>query len=156
MQSFLAFMRNYSYSALNDCYYLFDGCIKIINLSQALFYVDRNVPIKDVYSSVNYQTGQKTLVFIVDKFESATAYNHWKKLHGQRFECRNIKEINEPDWLEVTNVQQIIFYLDQKAKIQRMAPIRESSGRQRLAFYFAKEETEDIYRKWLSSQKNSN
>lgn len=122
-----------------------------MNPAQALFYVDNSVPIKDIYPSINYQTGQRILVFIVDRFESAKAYNRWKKLQGKRFVCRNIKEIKETNYFAVLDVSQVIYYLDHKLLIKKIQPVMDpESGKPRLAFYFDQEEHKEIYEQWLS------
>lgn len=146
-------MKNYCYSKLNDSYYLFDGCIKIINLKQALFYIDRGVPIKDIYPSTNYQNGSKVLVFIVDKFESMKAYNEWQALADKNFECKNPARIESDRYVRVLNINQVIFFLENDTRLYYCKPVLDYKTQQPvLAFYFDKDESKEVYKRWIKKK----
>lgn len=148
--SFLDFMEHYAYSKLLERSYCIDGCIKIVNPNQAMFYIDQGVQILDIYPSMNYQTGQKVLVFIVDKFESMNAYNKWQKLKGKKIEIKNLYWGTREDKLErVVNLNQVIFYLDHNARLYDCKPVSDFKTKSPiLAFYFDREEIKEARKLW--------
>lgn len=111
--------------------------------------MDRGVPIKDIYPSTNYQNGTKVLVFIVDKFESMKAYNEWQALNGKEFECKNLKPRPKEEYALILNPRQAVFYMEHGMKLQICQPVLDYKTQTPvLAFYFDKEESKDVYRKW--------
>lgn len=150
-------MKHYTVSKLTDKEYCFDECVRIINMKQALFYITNGVPILDIYPSLNYQSQKQVLVFIVDRQESKPIYNQWIQLKDTKELVCNIVSSNEfdPKFVKILNVQQVIFYLNHKAKLLEVAPVEEMKSKDCvLAFIFDRNETEEIYKLWQKQKEN--
>lgn len=52
--------------------------VRVLNIFQVIYYMNRDVLPKSFYPSIDYKTGEHVLVFIFDKNESAEAYASWQ------------------------------------------------------------------------------
>lgn len=149
-------MKHYCYSNMLDTYYCFDGCLKLMNLKQVLFYVANGVPIKDVYASTNYQTQKKQLTFVVDKFESMVVYNKWQKLRNKDIQITQFRAEPEDSFVRILNVSQVIFYLEHKIRLHRIMAVKDyKTNEPVLAFYFARDEIKGLEKEWLNHRNKS-
>lgn len=144
-------MKMYCASSLTGELYCPEDTIRIVNPKQVLFYLCKGLPIQDVFPSTNYQTGEKTIVFSVDKRLSHDLYIEWQNLRGidpslVGEENSGPKDQNE---VRILNLKQVIFYLSKKAKLLRMVPMLDRYTHDPvLAFCFGKKETAEIYAEW--------
>lgn len=71
-------MKRYAYSeTLNKTYPLSDT-VRILNIRQALFYLQKNIELYDIYPSKDFNTGEPVLVFIFAREQSKSVYEEWK------------------------------------------------------------------------------
>lgn len=58
--------------------------VRIVNVKQVCFYVDRYIYPVDFFSSLDRKTGEPILVFLFYKDETYEAYTEWKnRLHKE-------------------------------------------------------------------------
>lgn len=55
--------------------------VRLVNLKQILFYMNREVEILDFYPSEDFKTKEPILVFIVSKYDTYDVYQEWIKMH---------------------------------------------------------------------------
>ena len=53
--------------------------IKILNISQTIFYLQNNVPLQDLFVSNDRKTGKSVLVFVFLKEDTREVFNEWCK-----------------------------------------------------------------------------
>lgn len=138
-------------SPVTDITYCPADSVHIVNPKQILFYICLGVTIQDVFPSLNYDNGEKVLVFCVDKKESQSAYRAWmnnEKLDASVLDGFEIPE-EDPDEVRILNLRQVIFYLSNQAVPLRMVPMLDKyTGEPVLAFAFSKKDTAEIYGNW--------
>lgn len=64
----------------NEYYNLFDT-VRILNVQQCAFYMDKGIELKDVYVSKD-KNGKPILVFLFDKNDTKEAYDEWCRNHN--------------------------------------------------------------------------
>lgn len=147
------FMANFAYSTYRGCNYCYDGCIKIINLKQILFYINEGVEIKDIFPSINYQTGEKILTFVVDIFESQSTYNKWQRLKDKEFKLRNLKTVNVNGLYRTLNTKEVIYLLEKKCQLKHcLASLDLKTQQPVLAFYFDPCEVREFLSIWKNKK----
>lgn len=65
----------------NRTYNLFD-CVKILNMQQAIFYLDHHVRLMDLQISEDKNTKRPILVFLFNKDETREVYDLWCRKRG--------------------------------------------------------------------------
>lgn len=142
-------------SSITGKEYSLEQCIEILNPKQALFYIDRGCTIQDIYPSINYQSGKENLIFIFERSESADLYPLWLEQRGSKLKCKHPEENTDENLARIINISQVIFYLKNKAKLMKCAPVLDYRSHDAvLAFYFSKSETEKIEKQWKQSRKH--
>lgn len=58
-------------------------CIKILNFSQAEFYIENGVELKDIIFQDDRRNGKKMLVFYFYKDETKEIYDKWCKMSNK-------------------------------------------------------------------------
>lgn len=53
--------------------------IRLINLRQCALYIKNGCPLLDIYSSIDYDTGDPIIVFLFDRKESKKYFDLWCK-----------------------------------------------------------------------------
>ena len=129
-------MQRYVKSLLTGKDYYHDNGIHILNIKQALHYIDKGIPLLDLYPSRSYQTGEKILVFVFDKKESISTYERWKV--NRTLNVSHFIEDKE-DEIRIVDIEQVIEYMENKKIPARVGPVKDyKSGAPLLAFYFTK------------------
>lgn len=129
-------MQRYCKSLLTGKSYFHDDGIRILNIKQALYYIDNGVELLDLYPSRSYQTGEKILVFVFNKRQSSLIYPQWKENHT--LTCQHFMDEKE-DQMRVLNIEQVIQNMENKNIPIRVGPILDyRSHEPLLAFYFEK------------------
>lgn len=143
--------KMYCTSPVTGITYCPEDSIHIANPKQVLFYLCKGLTIQDVFPSKNYTTGDKILVFTIDKKESQEMYKTWKnnvKVNPSILEGVELKE-QTPDQIRVLNLKQVIFYLENQAQLVDVCPMQDRfTNDPVLGFVFNKTETAHIYREW--------
>ena len=70
-------MKSYSRSDTTGKIYCAEDCIRILNIKQLIFYMLNGIEILDFYPSKDFKTGEKIMVFLVDKKASQKVYQKW-------------------------------------------------------------------------------
>lgn len=63
-------------STVTGQYYDLFKCIRILNIQQVCFYLDKAVPLRDIKQSID-KNGKSVLVFYFYKEDTKNAYNEW-------------------------------------------------------------------------------
>lgn len=58
--------------------------VRLVNIKQIVFYMNKGVEILDFYSSKDFKTNEPVLVFIVGKRDSYEAYQEWMNLYQNK------------------------------------------------------------------------
>jgi hypothetical protein len=59
-------------------YNIFDS-IKILNISQAIFYLEREITLQDLFISSDKKTGKSVIVFVFLREDTKQAFDEWCK-----------------------------------------------------------------------------
>ena len=71
-------------------YNLFD-CVKILNLKQAIFYLEHNVPLMDLQISTSQKFESSILVFVFRKRDTCGVRDLWETEKGRIYGNKDIR-----------------------------------------------------------------
>lgn len=141
----------YCVSPITGIEYCPEDSIHIANPKQILFYLSRGIVIQDIFASKNYTTGEKILVFTIDKKSSQAAYEAWHqnvKLDDSILEGLELRKYR-PEEIRILNLKQVIYYLENNAQLLDVCVMQDRyTNDPVLGFIFNKEDTAEIYERW--------
>lgn len=70
-------MKLYTVSKVTGREYCPEDCIRVLNIKQVAFYLENDLPLEDIYNSIDYKTREPVLVFLFNKKESRDLYALW-------------------------------------------------------------------------------
>lgn len=144
-------MKMYCTSPVTGIEYYPEDSIHIANPKQILFYLCKGLTIQDIFSSKNYTTGEKILVFTIDKKASQDVYDAWRsngKIDASILEGLELRE-HRPEEVRILNLKQVIYYLENNAQLLEVCVMQDRyTNDPVLGFIFNKNDTAEIYEQW--------
>ncbi len=67
----------YKKSSITGRTYDLFGIVRILNLYQIQFYLERHVPVQDIEMGSDKKTGKPVVIFYFNKADTYDAYNEW-------------------------------------------------------------------------------